>query len=576
MGFETPMTIRAVMKELLEGRWVVPGFQRGVVWGPDKIELLFDSLMSGYPIGSLLLWKLERPTAASYPFFEFVRDFHGRIRRSGERAALQGRDDVRAVLDGQQRLTSLLIGLTGSYADRIRYGRQANPNAWPKRHLYLNVLATPPSGGEGPDHRSHSFRLLTEQQAKNGPHAHWFPMTRLLNMPEPGDVADYLRESGLDGSRTAERAVHRLRNLIWDEPKIGYYLEGEQDFHMVVVVFQRLNKAGTPLTSGEIVFSTAVEQWSGDARGKIDALVSELNAHGQPDHFRFDRSFVLKACLVLADISSVRFEVGNYGAKNMAIIEKKWPGIAEALRLTTRFLQQLGYGDRTLTSKNAILPIAYYLATRDSPHDFLTHHRWETDRENIRKWLASALLLQIFSGHSDAKLTAARRAMAPGVHEFPARDVLESLAVKPPTPDDIDAVLTSKYPSGRAFAALSLLYPGFRFDELFDLDHLQPRSLASPSRLAAMGLNESDAEFYREHVDELPNLQILTRNENQSKLAKPLDEHLRSWCPTRAARNAYLDRHLISRNIALHPRSFRELFLERRRRMAEALTDLLS
>ena len=45
------------------------------------------------------------------------------------------------MLDGQQRLTALNIGLCGSMAWRLPYKWKNNPNAYPVRHLYLDLLA---------------------------------------------------------------------------------------------------------------------------------------------------------------------------------------------------------------------------------------------------------------------------------------------------------------------------------------------------------------------------------------------------------------------------------------------------
>ncbi len=49
---------------------------------------------------------------------------------------------VTAVLDGQQRLTALNIGLRGSMAIKQPNKRWTNPDAFPKKTLRLNLLAS--------------------------------------------------------------------------------------------------------------------------------------------------------------------------------------------------------------------------------------------------------------------------------------------------------------------------------------------------------------------------------------------------------------------------------------------------
>ena len=52
-------------------------------------------------------------------------------------------EDRIAVLDGQQRLTALNIGLRGSYAAKTKWRRIGRPQSYPKKHLYLDIAAAP-------------------------------------------------------------------------------------------------------------------------------------------------------------------------------------------------------------------------------------------------------------------------------------------------------------------------------------------------------------------------------------------------------------------------------------------------
>ncbi len=91
-------TISALVTQVREGRVRVPAFQRPLRWKREDVRRLFDSVLKGYPIGSLLLWK--RPAPAE------------RISVGNLTIEAPALDEALWVVDGQQRLTSLANALT--------------------------------------------------------------------------------------------------------------------------------------------------------------------------------------------------------------------------------------------------------------------------------------------------------------------------------------------------------------------------------------------------------------------------------------------------------------------------------
>src|SRR6266511_1236532 len=135
MPFETPLTIKDVMEKVMETNYVLPSIQREFVWGTEQIEKLFDSLLRDYPIGSFLLWEIPPKDVESYKFYKFLDKYHELDSRHNEPVVLPKGPGIRAVLDGQQRLTALVIGLVGSYAEKLPNKRKTNKAAYPIRHL---------------------------------------------------------------------------------------------------------------------------------------------------------------------------------------------------------------------------------------------------------------------------------------------------------------------------------------------------------------------------------------------------------------------------------------------------------
>ncbi|GAB0053833.1 hypothetical protein YGH029_11530 [Helicobacter pylori] len=85
---------------------------------------LFDSILRGYPIGSFLFWKLQKGDIAknesdsdklNFQLYQFITNYDER-KPHNEKIRIEQirRDDLYIVLDGQQRLTSLYIGLKGN------------------------------------------------------------------------------------------------------------------------------------------------------------------------------------------------------------------------------------------------------------------------------------------------------------------------------------------------------------------------------------------------------------------------------------------------------------------------------
>lgn len=149
MAFETPISARDAITFINERRYVLPAIQREFVWKPEQIIRLFDSLLTGYPIGSFLFWTVKPENAKKYEFYDFIQHYHERDATHNTKAKLTTKGDVTAVLDGQQRLTALYIGLAGTYAYRKAKAWKANSNAYPRRTLYLCLTRRP----EDPDSR---------------------------------------------------------------------------------------------------------------------------------------------------------------------------------------------------------------------------------------------------------------------------------------------------------------------------------------------------------------------------------------------------------------------------------------
>lgn len=292
------------------------------------------------------------------------------------------------MLDGQQRMTALNIGLRGSYAWRISGKWWTNDSAFPERHLYLNLLGEPDleTGSQ------YQFEFLTQEQVAKASEQSWFRVSRVMN-EDPSDLYEYLDDLIDDKEirKKARKTLMHLRDVIHGKDVISYYEETNQDLERVLNIFIRMNSGGTALSYSDLLLSIAVAQWKKlDARQEIHSIVDEMNAEG--DGFAFSKDLVLKAGLMLADIGSVGFKVENFNKANMAKLEAQWQSIRNALMLTVRLLASFGFNGQNLRADSAILPIAYYLYARSLDDGYLSRSEFAADREAVRKWFVRSLL----------------------------------------------------------------------------------------------------------------------------------------------------------------------------------------
>jgi len=110
------------LKELLamagkseDATLLIPDLQRPYVWSPSQVVVLVDSLIRGWPFGTLLMWKVKPDDPAK----DLARSFWkvvDRTERDDDGEAISAKHPPAKfymVLDGQQRVQSLLLALGG-------------------------------------------------------------------------------------------------------------------------------------------------------------------------------------------------------------------------------------------------------------------------------------------------------------------------------------------------------------------------------------------------------------------------------------------------------------------------------
>ena len=571
-------TIKKTLEKIHSKNFVLPAIQREFVWKPEQICKFFDSLMQGYPFGTFLYWRVAAEKVREFKFYELMRNYHERDNpRCTQMEDIPNRP-LTAVLDGQQRLTALNIGLRGTMTWKLPRKRWKSPGAFPERKLHLDLLS-----GSEPDENGirYIFAFLTDEQSGQQSEDHcWYPVDSILKSHEYPDLQEWVNER-LDQSKVnhAFRILARLRDVVHTHKLVAFYKEKEQNLEKVLNIFIRMNSGGTVLSYSDLLLSVAVAQWDQyDARDEINNLVGEMNDIG--NGFNFSKDLVLKAGLMLSDIGNVGFKVENFNKKNMATLEDKWQSIKEALLLTAQILSDFGFNAQTIRADSAILPIACYLHQRKFGESYLTHKSHDDDRKNIREWFIKSLLKSgIWGSGLDTLLAALRDTIREhGTSHFPYHEIREVMAPRGKSisfePEEIDELADMSYGDKNLFALMSLLFPFIKRGHIFHMDHIFPKGRFTDSNLQKASMPEDEIEQIKENANRIANLQLLDGTENKEKHATMPLHWITEKYPEENGRQSHMHLHLLdglSDNLADFP-----AFYDRRReaikkRIAEIL-----
>ena len=571
-GFQTPITIRQAIHRIQKNEYLLPAFQREYVWSSYQVENLFDSLMKGYPISSMLFWKVKDEAKNAYKFYKILDKYVEKYHIHNDAFNTNQVNDFHAILDGQQRLTSLYIGLCGSYAFHRYRARWDNSDYnFPERILYLNISRTFPED-ESDKTYNYSFKekSLTQNKAlyidKNDDK--WFRVGEILNLCSEDadyDIDDFAEDNEL--TREEKKIINRLRKVVFDISSINFYEIEDSKPDVAVNIFVRINSGGTQLSFSNMLMSMAIAGWQKkDARTEILRLVDLVNNKG----FNITQDYVLKAFLYLLK-TDVRFRIKSFNNEFIDLVEEKWESIRDCIDELFELLKNFGLDRSSLTSNNATLPILYYLYHRGIYKGFASSVGYIDDRKEIRAWLMKTLIFRSFGTSGDRTLQLSRKAFTDNmdlsfinndISVFPA-DAISS-AIKQPTEisdEFIDTHILNIHKDNKfAFAILALLYSNLDYRNTFHKDHIHPFVLCQ------------DAGYNWEEYDTILNLQMLDANENMSKNAKELKEWVDAET-TPDTRYTFLKNHLIP-DVNLELDNFAEFIRERRNMLHERIKQL--
>lgn len=550
MPYLPPSTVAETLTAIQSGGLVLPAIQREFVWKPAQVTALFDSLMRGYPIGSFLSWQADTNTARQFRFYGFMKDYSEFNQRHNPVIDVSTDHAVTAVLDGQQRLTSLNIGLRGSYAWKKKYGWAQFIDNYPPRVLHLNLASKAEENSAGLEY---DFRFLTAEQIDTmdpGEARYWLPVPIIGKSAKVKDVMVELSRREIANDEKALEFAAELWEKIHSAQSIYFYQETDQDIERVLDIFIRVNSGGTPLSYSDLLLSIATAQWNErDARQEVHDLVDSLNSTGAG--FRFTHDLVLKAGLVLAGISDIGFKVKNFTAENMQILADKWDEIASALRIAVALLSDFGLSGATLAARSVVIPVASYVHKRSLTPTYRDSAAEAQDRQVLRDWVMRSLIIPgIWGSGLDVLLRALRQTIEQfGDKGFPVVEMERAMAARGKslvvTPEIIDSLLDREYGDSATFPLLAIMFPHVNTRNVHHVDHVFPLARLSTASAKKAGISPADIDQLESLKNSLANLQLLEGPENISKSAKAPAEWAADTFRRPEEMSAFLDRNAL-------------------------------
>ncbi|GAA8250843.1 DUF262 domain-containing protein [Helicobacter pylori] len=563
MGVFLDKSIKDVVDEL-NVRYFLPDIQREYVWlkkaDEKKIEQLFDSILRGYPIGSFLFWKLQKQDIAksdeqdenklNFQLYQFITNYDER-KPHNEKIHVEQitRDDLSIVLDGQQRLTSLYIGLKGTRTLKKKYAKKNNPNDYEEKRLYLN-LKHQPNMDNPEDNYQFEFHAKTPE---NDEKHFWFKVGDILELKS---VVNYTREHKL-GDEESE-LLETLNKAFHDKQLISFFEEKEKNLNKVLNIFIRVNSGGVKLSYSDLLMSILTASFSSDIREKMNELVDALKEKGFPN---VGQDQVLKTCLLLIG-KDTTFELKNFNKNNIKEIEENWEKITKSIYNAAKLLETFGYAGY-LGSAYILSSLAYFY--------FLRQKMDKNDEEQARKFVRNAQITSYFTPSTDTKLNNIANSMkdAQTFESFNHNLAKHQTCPLKITNDAIEEMMCSSS-HAQVFPILQILYPNLKYKtNTFHIDHIYPKSKFKKEKNKKL-----DKDFY-ECENHLYNLQLLEGQENSTKKDKDPEAWLKEEYKNEQDIEEYKKRNYIDPTLKLEWENIKEFRETREKAIIERLKEVL-
>lgn len=414
-----------LVKDIYNGKLVLPEFQRSFVWANSDIQSLLVSLLNGYFIGTLLFVRRGESFEFNIRYFDGVTVVNPTLPQEPDE-----RNVEHAVLDGQQRLSAVFYAVYSpenvspkgsTYPIRyfINIEEKLNGKDWEEciraysendrtRNIEISINGEwkKVSFKELLDLTGSFNKLLEKEEFKE-----WCFENRLIPfavLKEDSKLTDFLEDLGnylynkknksYDEIKLLKRRIRELLNAWFDFDVPTLKLEGKS-LPEVAEIFERINRTGVELSvfalATAVFFKKGINlrNWWKEYYDMPDVSIRDFCDEEDEEFPK-----ILLQIMALLQNKDVKKRV-LVDAKQLEVNREKWNDACQLLDKALKRLQNSisGYG----VIKSDLLPYKPIIATLAG---LLKYCQTDAHFKKLDAWYWSAVLTERYAGASDTAI----------------------------------------------------------------------------------------------------------------------------------------------------------------------------
>jgi len=557
---DSSITIYEALHNIKNGKYIMPAFQRQFVWSMEQIEKLWDSILLNYPISTFLFWHIDDSNVTWDTYFcNFLLDVTFDSRKVADSVNYELTNiDLKitdtAVLDGQQRLTSLYLSLFGEAYIRPNHARKiSGERIITKLLIELNrnkILI------DEEEYNNKKFDIrFSDKIGKISPTQ--FDIKSILNEKYQNEnsrkkaIEEAIINVPVDSKDYARNILQTLCNKIFDEKLIRYteIIDMKQDD--ALEMFVRFNSGGKPLRKSDITMSILEAYWP-NAKTEFGKILRD-------SYNGFGTDFIIRTSLMLyGDVVK-----SNINKRIVDDLKNDWSKFKKSLDDLVKLLNEMKIEvNRFSNSWNVLLPIIYYIYFNPEYHKSIV---------SIRAYLLRAIFFTYFQSGTTSKL----QQMKGNINSFDYEitiEMLNQINDLRVTEGKIEDVINSEKGSrvaGEVLYYLNIDWINRNFK--YEQDHLHPENRFDGSK--PISVSVEDWKKWRGMRNRLPNLHLLEGRSNGSKNDMRLIDYYNDMNDEQ--KKKFLAEAMIPYDVSLEIEDFEKFYEERKKVFIEKIRNLL-
>lgn len=568
------MSIRTLLAKISSNNLILPALQREFVWSNKDIAKLFDSLLQEYPINTLMFWETDNIPTQPIGFYQFLNPNFtvGNSNVIFQKSSCPPSQTYNVVIDGQQRITSIYIGICGSY----KTAKAKNVS-----ELFLRLDKKNPTN-------DYDFQFLTSSQlsSKTKTGEVW---CKVKDVFDPTfNLFSTITSLGLGSNKWGQDTLTKLAALFDNNDVINYYcINGKKTLDEVLDIFVRTNSGGYTLTKGDLLLSAMTVNWSGipksvSARKYVEDIIDDVKTLG----YKIDKDWVLKCFVMLADVPLNLNVVSFMSSKVCNTIYDNRVDVKDSIHKAFDLVSNWKLLEKGLTTKLAIIPIVYFIYTQKLYRTaILPTNNQKTNFSSMRRFVFHSIINNLFEASTDNTLKDIRLL----IKGFTPTNVFDYSAIEKGIPQltisklDYPTILGTK--KQQAFPILNIIYAiafenslstfSLNTGTMYEVDHIHPKKSFEPVQLSTVSFATPQGEKMAKDgitFDTIVNLELLDSSTNKSKNKRPLVEWFKGMNSSTQAKTR--SDHFIDSKSSIDFADF-GTFIGDRKPKLEAVLDLL-